>query len=219
MALQDRFYHDDKCSECIVLLALFVDIKWCCTAVREGHLKSLFDLQKNLGTITHASPVSRGSTRLCFPLFPVLGNPETWFSLVSYSAHAKLQMTPEKSDKLRILSPLGCNIPVYELGYGFFRVLGTAFVQPAVDCILEPLGTSTGQVVNNKPTLFLGKLSPTDTFLLSCQSLLLISCKVGLQSEGLGTNKKHLAEYFTTKIMPKKTAPLGAYNEVQASWW
>lgn len=163
--------------------------------------------------------MGRGSTRLSFPLFPVLGNPETRFSLVSCSAHAKLQMTPEKSNKLRILSPLGCNILEYELGYGFFRVQGTAFVQPGVDWILEPLSTNTGQVVNSKPTLFLGKLSPTDTFLLSCQSLLLISCKVGLQSWGLGTNKKDLAEHFMTKLMPKKTAPVGSYDHVQASWW
>jgi len=51
-----------------------------------------------------------------------------------------------------------------------YEELCSAFVQLRVACTLESVGTTTGQIKNNKPTFFLGKLSPADIFLLACKA-------------------------------------------------
>lgn len=107
------------------------------------------------------------------------------------------------------------------MGSSGWEELCSAFVQPGVDCTLEPLGTNTGQIINDKPTLFLGNclLQTSFAFLQKRWSLILINCKVVPQSWNLCSNKKYLVEHLPTKLMPKKTAPLGFYDQIQALRW
>lgn len=85
---------------------------------------------------------------------------------MSFSACPKLQMTPEKPKKLRILSPIGYCLPVPDLG-ALQGERNLVLCLHSLEWAALSLGANKAHN-KQKVTLFLGKLAPAAITLLSC---------------------------------------------------